>query len=83
MKITYKYGLLLVDIELTFNGVSKVIKNMVVDTGAAKTLISQDVVEDINLHVDLHDKIVTYFGVGGKEHAFRKKIENCCRSFFC
>ncbi|MDX5474159.1 MAG: retropepsin-like domain-containing protein [Bacillaceae bacterium] len=82
MKITYKYGLLLVDIELTFNGVSKVIKNMVVDTGAAKTLISQDVVEDINLHVDLHDKIVTYFGVGGKEHAFRKKIDKIAVGHF-
>ncbi|WP_141603957.1 retropepsin-like aspartic protease [Terrilactibacillus laevilacticus] len=75
MKIKHKYGLLLVDIILTFNGKSIVIENMVVDTGAAKTLISQDVVEDIGLHVDLHDKIVTYFGVGGKEHAFRKRVD--------
>ncbi len=59
----------MVDITLTFNGNSKVIENMVVDTGAARTLISQDVVEDIDLRVDFHDKIVTYFGVGGKEHA--------------
>ena len=63
------------DIILTFNGKSKVIENMVVDTGAARTLISQDVVEDINLRVELNDKIVTYFGVGGKEHAFRKEVD--------
>lgn len=75
MKIKYKYGLLLVDITLTFKGKSKVIENMVVDTGAARTLISQDVVEDINLHVDLNDRIVTYFGIGGKEHAFRKEVD--------
>lgn len=75
MKIKHKYGLLLVDITLTFNGKSKVIENMVVDTGAARTLISQDIVEDINLQVDLHDRIVTYFGVGGKEHAFRKRVD--------
>lgn len=74
MKIKYKYGLLLVDITLTFNGRSKVIKNMVLDTGAARTLISQDIVDDIGLQVDLHDKIVTYFGIGGKEHAFRKQV---------
>lgn len=49
MKIKHKYGLLLVDIILTFNGRSKVIENMLVDTGAARTLISQDVVEDIGL----------------------------------
>jgi predicted aspartyl protease len=64
-----------VDITLTFNGKSKVIENMVGDTGAARTLISQDVVEDIELRVDLNDRIVTYFGVGGKEHAFRKEVD--------
>jgi len=53
----------------------KVIENMVVDTGAARTLISQDVVEDIGLRVDLQDRIVTYFGVGGKEYAFRKQVD--------
>ncbi|SES05026.1 hypothetical protein SAMN04487944_11648 [Gracilibacillus ureilyticus] len=36
MKIKYKYGLLLADITLTFNGKNKVIENMVIDTGAAK-----------------------------------------------
>ncbi|PAV31409.1 aspartyl protease [Virgibacillus profundi] len=75
MKIKHKYGLLLADFTLAFNGKSKVIENMVVDTGAARTLISQDVVEDIDLHVDLHDRIVTYFGIGGKEHAFRKRVD--------
>ncbi|WP_325034775.1 aspartyl protease family protein [Lentibacillus sp. Marseille-P4043] len=52
MKIKHKYGLLLVDITLTFNGNSKVIENMVVDTGAARTLIAQDIVEDIGLQVE-------------------------------
>ncbi|HHW36293.1 MAG TPA: clan AA aspartic protease [Bacillales bacterium] len=75
MKIKYKYGLLLVDITLAYNGKSIVIENMVVDTGAAKTLISQDAVENIGLHVDLNDRIVTYFGIGGKEHAFRKQVD--------
>ncbi|MCM3715614.1 hypothetical protein M3202_16225 [Alkalihalobacillus oceani] len=39
MKIKHKYGLLLVDIALTWNEKNKVIENMVVDTGAARTLI--------------------------------------------
>ncbi|MRH41547.1 aspartyl protease [Aquibacillus halophilus] len=75
MKIKYEYGLLLVNIALSFNGKSKIIENMVVDTGAARTLISQNIVEDIGIQVDLHDTIVTYFGVGGKEHAFRKQVD--------
>lgn len=75
MKIKYKYGLLLIDIRLTFKGKSVVIENMVVDTGAARTLISQNVVEEIGLGVDSQDRIVTYYGIGGKEHAFRKRVD--------
>jgi predicted aspartyl protease len=75
MEIKYKYGLLLVDIHLTFKGKSIVIENMVVDTGAARTLISQNVVEGIGLGLELQDRIVTYYGIGGKEHAFRKRVD--------
>lgn len=75
MKIKYKYGLILVDISLTFKGKSIVIENMVVDTGAARTLVSQTVVEEIGLGVELQDRIVTYYGIGGKEHAFRKRVD--------
>lgn len=38
-------------------------KAMVVDTGAARTLIFQDAVEDIGIQIDSHDRMVTYFGV--------------------
>lgn len=76
MKIKYKHGLLLVDVMLNYSGKSKQIKNMVLDTGAARTLISQDAVDDIGLQVGFDDRIVTYFGIGGKEYAFRKNIDN-------
>ncbi|QKY68327.1 retropepsin-like aspartic protease [Lentibacillus sp. CBA3610] len=76
MEIKYKHGLLLVDMTLGYNGKNKVIKNLVVDTGAARTLISQNAVDDIGMQVDLHDKIVTYYGIGGKEYAFRKNVDS-------
>ncbi|MFD1363444.1 retropepsin-like aspartic protease [Lentibacillus salinarum] len=76
MKIKYKHGLLLVDMTLRYNGKNKVIENLVVDTGAARTLISQNAVDDIGMQVDLHDKIVTYYGIGGKEYAFRKNVDS-------
>lgn len=76
MKIKYKHGLLLVDVMLNYSGKSKQIKNMVLDTGAARTLISQDAVDDIGLQVGFDDRIVTYFGIGRKEYAFRKNIDN-------
>ncbi|HLR51284.1 MAG TPA: retropepsin-like aspartic protease [Candidatus Avamphibacillus sp.] len=75
MKIKYEKGLILAGILIEFRGATKTISNMVIDTGAARTLISQDVVEDIGVNVTTHDAIVTYYGIGGKEHAFRKEVD--------
>src|SRR5699024_12252321 len=76
MKIKYEKGLILAGILIEFRGATKTISNMVIDTGAARTLISQDVVEDIGVNVTTHDAIVTYYGIGGKEHAFRKEVRS-------
>ncbi|ANB60381.1 retropepsin-like aspartic protease [Anoxybacteroides amylolyticum] len=75
MQIEYRDGLLFTSIEIVYRGKTKRIDNMVIDTGAAKTLISQHAVEDIELWVERRDRIVTYYGVGGKEHAFTKKLD--------
>jgi len=75
MKIKYEKGLILADITIEYLGSTKTIPNIVIDTGAARTLISQNVVEDIGLNVEVDDTIVTFFGIGGKEHAFRKKVD--------
>lgn len=48
---------------------------MVVHTVASKTPISQNAVGDIGVQVDVNDIIVTYYGIGGKEHAFGKQID--------
>jgi predicted aspartyl protease len=45
MEIKFKDGLIFTSIELSFRGSSKVIENVVIDTGAAETIISPDVVE--------------------------------------
>jgi|GEM_PF-2237474 len=37
--------------------------------------ISQDCVDDINIRFTGKEEIVTTFGIGGKEHAFIKKID--------
>jgi hypothetical protein len=76
MQIEYRDGLLFTLIEIVYRGRSKLIDNMVIDTGAAKTLISQNAVEDIDLRVEMGDHIVTYYGIGGKEHAFTKKLDS-------
>ncbi|AZH30486.1 aspartyl protease family protein [Paenibacillus sp. M-152] len=51
MKIEYRDGLLFTEITVHFNGEKKVINNIVIDTGASHTLISQDEVDDIGIQV--------------------------------
>ncbi|WP_203362435.1 retropepsin-like aspartic protease [Bacillus sp. REN10] len=61
---------------IIYRGKPKIIDNMVIDTGAAITLISQNVVEDMDLRVEMGDHVVTYYGIGGKEHAFTKQVDS-------
>jgi hypothetical protein len=75
MQIEFRDGLLFTEITIHFNGRSKVINNIVIDTGASNSLISQDEVDDIGIKVTLEDEIITSYGIGGKEHAFVKTVE--------
>lgn len=76
MKIEYRGGLLFTSIEIAYKGKNKKIDNIVIDTGASQSLISQDYVDDIGIKVSSDDEIVTTYGVGGKEHAFVKTVDS-------
>jgi predicted aspartyl protease len=75
MKIKYRDGLLFTSLEIVYRGKSTRIDNIVVDTGASQSLISQDCVEEIGVRVSGDDEVVTSYGIGGKEHAFIKKVD--------
>lgn len=75
MDIEYRNGLLFTSIQIFYQGKSEVIDKVIVDTGAAQTLISQDCVDHIGIRVTGEDQIVTSFGIGGKEFAFVKIID--------
>jgi predicted aspartyl protease len=75
MHIEYRDGLLFTTITIHFNGYTKIINNIVIDTGASHTLLSQDEVDDIGIKVTLEDDIITSYGIGGKEHAFTKTVQ--------
>ncbi|TBL74679.1 retropepsin-like aspartic protease [Paenibacillus thalictri] len=76
MKLAYRDGLLFTEITIEFNGRSKQIENIVIDTGASHTLISQEAVDDINIKATKEDHFITSFGIGGEEHAFIKTVES-------
>ena len=67
--------MLFTTIELVQGGKNKIIENIVIDTGASNTVISQDCVDDIDIGFTGKEEIVTTFGISGKEHAFIKKID--------
>lgn len=76
MKLEYRDGLIFTSIKVSYKGKSKIINNIVIDTGAAGSIISPDAVDDIGIYAELGDKIMEYYGVGGSAHnAFIKVID--------
>lgn len=75
MNIEFRDGLLFTSIQITYNGVSKVIDNMVIDTGCARTLIVSEVVEEINIRVEPDDELIVCQGIGGTGVSFVKHID--------
>lgn len=73
MEIQFKDGILFTSMQLSFMGESKIIKNVVIDTGAAETIISPDVVEDIGIIAEYNDSVNSFYGVGGSLHNFFSK----------
>lgn len=76
MEIQYRDDLLFTSIEISYKGKSKIIDNIVIDTGASGTIISPDAVDDIGIYAELGDRIMEYYGVGGSTHnAFIKTLD--------
>ena len=64
MKIEFQDGLLFTSIEISFRGSTKVIGNIVIDTGAAESIISPDVVEELGIFAEPEDSVNSFYGVG-------------------
>ena len=62
MNMKFQDGLLFTSIQVSFRGSIKVIENIVIDTGAAETIISPDAVEDIGIFAE--DSVNSFYGVG-------------------
>lgn len=61
--------------EISYKGKTKIIDKLVIDTGAAHTLISSDIVEDIGIYFENGDPLVSSYGIGGEEYSFRKLVD--------
>ncbi|HIW33159.1 MAG TPA: retropepsin-like domain-containing protein [Candidatus Paenibacillus intestinavium] len=75
MQIEYRDGLLFTSIEINYLGRTKTIDNIVIDTGASHTLLSQDVVDDLGIKVSAEDEIVTSYGITLQFFVIRRSLE--------
>jgi len=73
MELEYHNGLLFASIKIKYRNMIKTIDNIVLDTGAAETIISPDTVDDIGIFAESHDNISSYYGIGGSIHNFFTK----------
>jgi predicted aspartyl protease len=68
-------GLPFVSVELTFLGRSIEIAGVLVDTGAARTILSADVVERVGIAYAAEDVLRTMRGVGGSETVYTRTVD--------
>jgi hypothetical protein len=77
MKLELRKGLLLTSLKVKHIGYEKIIDNIILDTGAAETLISSDAVLDIGIEARNGDSASSYYGIGGDLHScFSKTIDS-------
>lgn len=73
MKITQREGLLFVEISITHHGITHYIRDVILDTGAAHTIINMNATE---LAAEpATDDFVFMSGIGGREAALRKTVD--------
>lgn len=65
MQIELIDDLLQTSMTIYFRGRSLTIDNLVIDTGAAHSLLSSDIVSEIGIKFENGDKLVRSFGIGG------------------
>lgn len=63
-------------VEVSVNGKSLVINNVLVDTGSAGTILSADLMLDIGIKPKIEDALIVILGVGGTEYAFSKIVDS-------
>lgn len=73
MNLELRDGLLFASIQLSFRGNKRIIDNIVIDTGAAESIISPDAVEELGIFAEPEDSVNSFYGVGGSLHYFFSK----------
>ncbi|MFB5269569.1 retropepsin-like aspartic protease [Paenibacillus enshidis] len=74
MNLEYREGLLFSNITITHCGKTIQFQNVVIDTGAAESILSIDVAPELFNAYEPEDQIRFMTGIGGREAAVRRRI---------
>ncbi|MCD1261409.1 clan AA aspartic protease [Paenibacillus athensensis] len=75
MQIQLVDNLLQASMTIGYKGRSLTIDNLVIDTGAAHSALSSDVVSELGIKFENGDRLVRSFGIGEDEYSFRKQVD--------
>lgn len=76
MRLTLRHDLAFVTATLTYGDVVVEIPNVLVDTGAASTIINADLAADAGVFLSPTDTLRRLRGVGGHEHVFARRVDH-------
>ncbi|RBW68587.1 hypothetical protein [Bacillus taeanensis] len=78
MKIRLENGLPIAELEITHNGKTIVLENVLLDTGCAATIFDTDLLAEIDVELDIiNGKSKRMYGVGGySELCYEQNVKN-------
>ncbi len=75
VNLEYKFGLPFCVVNITYQGKSMLIDNVLLDTGSGGTVFKMDKVDELGITIEDDDTIETISGVGGVEFVYKKNID--------
>lgn len=75
MQVYIYDALICTDLEISFKGKSKVLKNVVIDTGAAQSILNSSFVEELGIVPSAGDRVLKAKGIGGEIKFFYRLID--------
>jgi len=75
VQLISRHDLVYVTATLTYRGTTVEIPDILVDTGAASTVINADLAADAGIYLEAADQLRRLRGVGGHEHVFLRHVD--------
>jgi predicted aspartyl protease len=75
VQLILRHDLAFVTATLTYSGTSIEIPDVLVDTGAASTVINADLAAEARIYLRPSDQLRRLRGVGGHEHVFVRRVD--------